>query len=113
MAWAQEDLFIANYANSTITVYTRTAQDDTGPLHTLAGSATQLNQPTALAVDLTHDELVVSNADTHSITVYARTASGDTEPLRTLTGSTTGLSGPFGLTVDLEAIRKGRIALTW
>src|SRR5712691_9077928 len=58
MAWAQEELFIANSANSTITVYARTAQGDTAPLRTLAGSATGLNVPFGLVVDPMHNELI-------------------------------------------------------
>ena len=42
VAWAQEDLFIANLTDGTITVYARTAQGDTATLRTLAGSATGL-----------------------------------------------------------------------
>ena len=61
MAWAQEEIFIANAANSTITVYARTAQGDTAPLRTLAGSATGLSEPFGLVVDPTHNELIVAN----------------------------------------------------
>src|SRR5947209_8039707 len=101
MVWAQEDLFIADYAKSTVTVYARTAQGDPDPLRTLAGPATGLSGPTALAVDLTHDELVVTNANYATIGVYARTAQGNIAPLRTLAGSATQLTRPSGLALDL------------
>src|SRR5712691_11178880 len=70
MVWAQEDLFIADYAKSTVTVYARTAQGDTDPLRTLAGPATGLSGPFGLVVDQTHNELIVANFGNNSITVY-------------------------------------------
>jgi DNA-binding beta-propeller fold protein YncE len=101
IAWAQEELFISNGHNSSITVYARVAQGDTAPLRTLIGSATGLHDPVELVVDPTHNELIVANFGNHSITVYARTAQGDIAPLRTLAGSVTGLNQPSGLVIDV------------
>jgi len=99
-AEALDELFVANYGASSITVYSRTASGDTAPIRMLSGLATELIYPVALAVDLTHDELFVANYG-GSVTVYSRTASGNTAPLRTLSGFTTELNGPSGIAVDL------------
>jgi DNA-binding beta-propeller fold protein YncE len=99
-AWAEEELFVANVSNNSVTVYARTASGDTAPLRTLAGPATGLSGPVGLVVDLANHELVVTNSSNDSVTVYARTASGDTAPLRTLAGPATKLCLPTGLAVD-------------
>ncbi len=99
--WAQDELFVANTANNSITVYKRTASGDAPPLRTLAGPLTGLGQPLGMFVDLVNDELVVANGGKDSITVYRRTASGDAPPLRTLAGLLTGLGGPRSIAVDL------------
>src|SRR5262249_7146994 len=49
-AWGQEELFVANCGNSSITVYPRTASGNTAPLRTLTGVATGLSFPSFLAV---------------------------------------------------------------
>jgi len=95
-AWAQEELFVANRNNNSITVYARTANGNTAPLRTLAGDSTGLAQPVGIFVDTVHNELVVANLN-GSITVYARTASGNTAPLRPLA---TGLQALAGIVVD-------------
>ena len=81
-ASGQEELFVANSRGDSITVYDRTAGDNTAPIRTLSGAATGLNDPSGLVVDTVNDELVVANGD--SITVYNRTASGNATPIRTL-----------------------------
>ena len=98
--WAQEEFFVLNNANNSITVYARTASGNTAPLRTLSGPATGKNNTQGMAVDLVNNELVVANAGNKSVTVYARTAAGNTPPLRTLAGSATGLCGPDTPTVD-------------
>ena len=100
-AWAQEEIFVANYATNSVLVYARTASGNTAPLRTLKGPATGLNGPGSLAVDPVNSELLVVNySSDSSVTVYARTASGDTAPLRTLKGPATGLNRPSNLFVD-------------
>ena len=75
-AWAQEELFVTNTFANSITVYTRTASGNTGPLRTLSGPATGLSIPSGLAVDPLHNELVVADSSGSSITAYTRTATG-------------------------------------
>jgi len=99
-ARAQEELFVTNPNNNSVTVYARTATGNTAPLRTFSGPATLLSDPEGLAVDTAHNELVVSNEGNDSVTVYARTASGNTAPLRSLIGPATGLFESIGLVVD-------------
>ena len=49
-AEAQDELFVADLGNNSITVYSRTASGNTAPLRTLSGAATGLNIPEALAL---------------------------------------------------------------
>jgi hypothetical protein len=106
-AEAQDELFVANSLNNTITVYHRAAGGNVTPLRTLGGPATGLRAPVAVLVDLAHDELIVANQDNDSITVYVRTASGNTAPLRTLSGPATGLDGPSALVLDFTTLEGG------
>ena len=96
------ELFVANFGNDSITVYSRMVSGDTAPLRTLVGPLnTGLGGPQDLDVDTVHNELFVANFLAGSVTVYSRTASGDTSPKRTLSGvENTDLNGPFGLAVD-------------
>jgi hypothetical protein len=103
---AQDELFVANIGNNSITVYSRTASGDSPPLRTLSGAATGLNEPEGLVVDAVHQEMIVvntgpANPPGPSITVYSLAASGNTAPLRILAGPSTGLQGPVGLALDL------------
>src|SRR4030095_13063574 len=91
-------------ASPSVTVYTRTASGNTGPLRTLSGAATGLVAPQPLALDLTNNELFVGNTFTaNTITVYARGASGNMAPARTLGGAATGISAPVGVAVTTGA----------
>ena len=49
-AEAQEELFVANVGNNSVTVYSRTASGKTAPLRILSGAATGLSGPEGLAV---------------------------------------------------------------
>jgi DNA-binding beta-propeller fold protein YncE len=97
------ELFVANFANDSITVYSRTANGDTAPLRTLIGANTGLVGPQDLDLDTVHGELFVANFLAGSVTVYPRTwpvLEPDTSFVRRLSGGSTGLNGPFGLAVD-------------
>ena len=52
-AEAQDELFVANQGNHSVTVYSRTAGGNTAPLRTLSGAATGLDGPIGLAVTAT------------------------------------------------------------
>ena len=119
------ELSVANFANplgvspslSSIRVYARTADGNTGPLRILASPV--LVGPLGLAVDTVNNELlVVKNLHATVITpssppcpisvlagvlVFPRTASGNICPLRTLEGNATGLTNPQFLAVTTAA----------
>ena len=65
-----------------ITVYPRTARGDVAPARTIQGPRTQLNWPTALAVNPENGELFVANDPEDSILVFAANANGDVAPIR-------------------------------
>jgi DNA-binding beta-propeller fold protein YncE len=85
-----------------ITVYSRTAEWDSPPLHIIQGPRTQLNWPAAVAVDPDRGELYVANDTTSSILVFKADANGDVAPLRVLTGPKTLIKNPTGVAVDLK-----------
>jgi len=91
-ARAQNELFVTNALNNSVTVYDRSASGNMAPLRTISGAATGLIVPQGVTVDTVNDELVVS--DTGAIRVYARTASGNVAPLRAiaLLGSSRGVA---------------------
>jgi DNA-binding beta-propeller fold protein YncE len=85
-----------------ITVYARTAQFDAPPLRVIQGPKTQLNWPTALAMDPDRGELYVANDTTDSILVFKADANGDVAPIRVLKGPKTLIKNPIGVAVDLK-----------
>ena len=85
-----------------ITVYPRTAKGDTAPSQVIQGPKTQLNWPTAIAVDPDRQELFVVNDPTDTVTVYDANATGDVAPIRVIKGAKTGLKNPTGVFVDLK-----------
>ena len=85
-----------------ITVYSRTAQFDAPPLRIIQGPNTQLNWPTALAMDSDRGELYVANDTTDSILVFKGDANGDVAPIRVLKGPRTLVKNPIGVAVDLK-----------
>ena len=85
-----------------ISVYPRDASGDTPPLRVIQGPKTQLNWPTALAIDMEHGEIFAVNDPTDSVTVYKADASGDVAPIRVIKGPKTGLKNPTGVFADLK-----------
>jgi hypothetical protein len=92
-------LFVANFKNNSITVYTQTANGNVAPLRTIAGASTGLNGPFGVAADAVNNELFVTNSN-NSITVYPLDANGNVSPSRTLAGAATGLNSPLAAFVD-------------
>ena len=92
-----------------VTVYSRTAEGNVGPLRTLSGGATGLVGPRGLAVDTVNNEVVVANlgdsAIDDAVTVYSRVANGNFGPVRPpLSGAATGLSGPAFVAVNPRVV---------
>jgi DNA-binding beta-propeller fold protein YncE len=96
------EVWVLNNQNATITVYARTASGDTAPLRTIAGASTGLISPVYLALDLVNNEVFVS-VNGAAVNVYARTANGDIAPLRTIAGAATALLGAQGIALGASA----------
>lgn len=94
-----EEIFVPNWASSSITVYSRTASGNAVPVRTIAGPATGLSTPLRVSVDPVHGEVVVTNGS--AVLIFSQTASGNTPPLRTLAGPATGLGFPRGVLIDI------------
>jgi hypothetical protein len=58
-AWANNELFVADAGNNSVTVYSRSASGNIAPIRRLVGPATGLSQPIAVGVDTLNNELVV------------------------------------------------------
>ena len=83
-----------------ITVYPRTASGDATPAQLIQGPKTQLNWPTALAIDPERRELFVANDTGDSVVVFSADATGDVPPLRVLKGPKTLIKNPTGVFFD-------------
>ncbi len=87
----------------TLTVYAPDAAGDAAPIRTIAGPATRLGGPAAVAV-ADDGTLYVANStvipdDLGSVTIHAAAATGDRPPLTTLTGPAGGIRAPLALAV--------------
>lgn len=90
------------FVEPSITVYSRTAENDAIPIRVISGPKTELNLPMKIFVDTVHDELFVANSGTNAILVFTRTAGGDAAPIRKIQGPDTRLKKPVGLFVDVK-----------
>jgi hypothetical protein len=93
----QDELFVANQGNNSISVFSRSSSGNSAPLRSISGLFTELSAPEGIAVDAAHDELVVANSGNDSVTFYDRNANEDAFPLHSIIGSQTGLSQPSGV----------------
>ena len=83
-----------------ITVYAKDAKGDARPLRTIQGSSTQMNWPTAIAVDEDRNLIYVANDGASSVLVFDGAASGNAAPLRVIRGSASLVSNPTGIFLD-------------
>jgi len=90
------------FVEPSITVHSRTAENDAAPIRVIRGPKTELSLPMKVFVDTDHDELFVANSGSSAILVFSRTASGDVAPIRKIQGPDTLLKKPVGLFVDLK-----------
>jgi DNA-binding beta-propeller fold protein YncE len=97
------EMFVANFNNSSITVYARTASGATPPKrNAIMGTSTGLAGPSGLAIDLTPGLLLVSNyngAGQGSILTFATSDVGNSPPQRSIVGAKTGLLGSYGVVI--------------
>jgi DNA-binding beta-propeller fold protein YncE len=85
-----------------ITVYSKDAKGDTTPVRTIQGPKTQMDWPTAIAVDPERNEIFVANDGGNSILVFDASASGDQAPIRVLKGPKSLVSNPTGVYLDKQ-----------
>jgi DNA-binding beta-propeller fold protein YncE len=83
-----------------ITVYSSDAKGDAPPVRVIQGPKTQMDWPTALALDPEMGELFVANDGGNSILVFDVSANGDVAPLRVLKGPNSLVSNPTGIFLD-------------
>ncbi len=100
---ASDRLYLADAAANAINVYDNasTLNLKVAPTRVLTGAATQLNQPSGIAIDAVN-KLIVSNTGGNSITVYvnASAVNGNVAPAVTLSGANTTLSAPSQVAVN-------------
>ncbi|HJT89136.1 MAG TPA: hypothetical protein VJ732_14815 [Bryobacteraceae bacterium] len=83
-----------------ITVYAKDAKGDAAPLRVIQGPRTQMDWPTAIAVDPDRNEIYVANDGGNSVLVFPAAASGDAAPIRVLKGPRSLISNPTGIYLD-------------
>jgi DNA-binding beta-propeller fold protein YncE len=83
-----------------ITVYSKDASGNVAPLRVITGPKTQMNWPSAIAVDPEHGEMFVANDTADTVTVYKTDASGDAAPIRVIKGTNTMVKNPTGVAYD-------------
>lgn len=89
-------LFVANTSGNDILIFARNSQGDAAPIGEIAGAATELVAPQALAIDAAGKLYVFDGPQTtlgsggqHYVRVYRSTARGDTAPLESYPVKTT------------------------
>ena len=87
------NLYVANLANNSITVYPWGKYNNVAPARTISGASTGLSEPYGILLDGASN-LYVVNSGNNSITVYPPSAEGNVAPVRTISGANTGLSSP-------------------
>jgi DNA-binding beta-propeller fold protein YncE len=90
------------FVEPSITVHSRTAENDAAPIRVIRGPKTELSLPMKVFVDTAHDELFVANSGSSAVLVFSRTANGDVAPIRKIQGPDTQLKKPVGLFVDIK-----------
>jgi sugar lactone lactonase YvrE len=114
---ARGKIYVANDAggaHDSVTVYgpldSSTGILNEAPVATVEGPLTQLEVPSAIALDSADDVYVANDVRTlpiHGktfnrgrITIYRAGAAGNVAPIQTIAGDTTGLAFPLGITLD-------------
>jgi DNA-binding beta-propeller fold protein YncE len=83
-----------------ITVYPKDVKGDQTPLRVIQGPRTQMDWPTAIAVDPDRNEIFVANDGGNSVLVFDASAAGDVAPIRVLKGPKSLVSNPTGVYLD-------------
>jgi len=100
---ANNRLFLADSGANAINIYDGASNLNlkVAPTRAIIGTATQLNQPSGVAVDAVN-KLIVGNAGGNSITIYinAGAASGNVAPSVVIAGANTTLNVPAQIAVN-------------
>jgi hypothetical protein len=89
--------------NPSITVYSAGSSGNVSPVAVIAGSATALSNPQAIALDSGGDIYVSGYTSSGSaIDMYGAGSKGNVSPTATITGSATQLASITGLTIDSD-----------
>lgn len=97
-----DEILVANTGNDSVTVFSRTASDNTAPLRVLSGTQTGISGPKGIYLDGAADEILVANGGQNSITIFNRGAYQSAAPYRTILGDLTELSNPCGIYADAD-----------
>ena len=82
-----------------ISVFAPGATGNAAPIRIIAGSLTQLNDASGIAVDSAQN-IYVANTNSGNVLVFSSTETGNVAPSRILAGTATGITTPVGLAVD-------------
>ena len=85
-----------------ITVYPKDASGDAAPVRVIAGSKTQMDWPTGIAVDPDSGEVFVANDGGNSVLVFSADANGDVAPMRVIKGPRSMVRNPTGVFFDAK-----------
>ena len=100
-----DEIAIANSGDSSIRIFSRTANGDAAPVRVIKGTRTGVHGPMGVTIDVKNDEIWVANYGDHTALVFARTASGDTPPKRIVRNApagspTVGFGNPGAVAYD-------------
>lgn len=112
----EDEIWVANNGNDTVTVYPRINYGDATPLYTLGGQNTGLSAVCAITYDTVNDQVLVANnilpnstLGNDRITAYNRSEikangnSANINPAFIIGGDQTGINKPCGIAVDNTA----------
>ena len=85
-----------------ISVHSRTASGNAGPIRVIQGPHTQLVIPDGIFRDAETGEIIVANTGGDSVLFFSKDASGDAAPDRVLKGPATKIKGPAGVSIDYK-----------
>ena len=106
IAYFGGNLYVANQATDTITVYPANSNGSVNPIVTITGSNTQLNDPDSIALDSSGNIYVSNrgslNGNPDSVNVFSAGSNGNVAPTAVITGPNTGLQLPAALALDSQ-----------
>ena len=92
-------LYVANQNPARVLVFPVGATGDTAPLQDISGSRTDLENPTAVAID-EKSNIYVSDFSANAILEFAAGSTGNVKPKATIAGELTRLAQPAGNALD-------------